>query len=196
MPNPFTKHIWSAHVATFKPDRLGGTDGAEWDDGAPFITATLLRTIITVSFMAYGLYSIGPEGIPNQVVGFGLGETNSFNYNGNPPVDDPAADFVDYLAQGSTPLEWTALGWPPDTTGHLSGSVNDIDSSATLATTENLNTYMYGTGRIYVDSKAQRTFTGGFPHFKLALWTIEGGELLAFDRWAVAQVRFLWQQAA
>jgi len=194
MPNPFTTHVWSAHVANFKPDRLGGTDTVEWDDGAPFVVATLLRTIITVHFMAYGLYSIGSEAIPNQVVGFGLGETNSHNYNGNPPSDDPAADFVDYLAMGTDALTWTGLGWAPNSTAHLSGSVNDIDSDATLDTVENLNTFMYGTASIRVDSKAQRTFTGAFPHFKLSLWQIDGGELLSFDRWAVAQVRFLWQQ--
>ena len=194
MPNPFTRHVWSAHVANFTPDRLGGTDILEWDDGAPFVVATLLRTIITVSFMAYGEYSIGSEAIPNQVVGFGLGETNSANYNGNPPTDDPAADFVDYIATGSSPLTWTALGFPPNGTAHLTGQVGPLASDADLTMDYNLNTFMYGTASIEVDSKSQRTFTSGFPHFALALWAIEGGFLLPFDRWAVGQVRFLWQQ--
>jgi hypothetical protein len=195
MSNPLTRHIWSAHVEYFKPDGIGGTDGAEWDDGAPLgIPKVLLRTIIDVHFFAYGLYSLGAGGIPNMAMGFGLGETNSHNYNGNPPDDDPSTDFIDYLATGSDALHWTALGWPPNVSGTLSGSINSIDSSGDLELTENLNTYMYGTATIHVDSKAQRSFTGGDPHFKFTLWQLAGPLLLSYDRWAVMRARFLWEQ--
>lgn len=195
MPNPFTNKIWTANALYMVPDRLGGTDTVEWDDDGPFLAATLLRTIVTAHFYGYGLYSIGPEGIPNAALGFGLGETSSSNYNGNPPEDDPAADYVDYIATGSSALQWTALGWSPDDTGHLSGSINEIDSDGTLAMTNNINTYMYGTATILVDSKAQRRF-GGTPHFKLTMWEFNGPYLLSMDRWASFHVRTLWEQNA
>jgi hypothetical protein len=195
MPNPFTSKIWSAQTHYWRPDRLGGSDLVEWDDAAPFLDATLIRTLVWVSIEAYSVYEIGAGGIPSQMVGFGLGETTSSNFNGNFPSDDPSADFVDYIAFGSTALNYTALGWPPNSSASLSGSINSIDSSGTIDTVYNLNTYMYGSATMFVDSRAQRRF-GATPHFQAYFHEYNGGTLLSNDRWGVIQTRMLWEQNA
>lgn len=192
MGNPFTRHVWTGrvnfqHQAELDPGHIFEIDGLI---GEP---TTLLRTLCWIHFAGYSFYEIGSTGLLNTPVGFALGAINGSAYNGNPPTEDPQNEWVDLIANGSTVLNYTGLGWPPDSTGHLSGSVNEIDSSATLATTENLNTFMYGNATLFVDSHAQRSFSEP-PQFKFAYTEFGAGltTSTSVDVWM--HVRMLWQQ--
>lgn len=193
MPNPFTAKIWSAHAGYWVPDSRGGTDLVEWDDAAPFLDATLIRTLVWVHVAGYADYGTGAAAIPAKFVSFGLGETTSSNFNGNFPSDDPAADFIDYLATGSSTLDFTNVSFPPTSTSNLSGSVNSIDSTATIDTVYNTNEFLYGSTTMFADVKSQRRF-GTTPHFQIMLQDLAGPFLQDYDRWGAFLCRFLWEQ--
>lgn len=192
MTNPFTRHVWTGQVVLLHNALENRHEEFTITGlvGEPF---TLLRTLVWVHFAGYSFYNIGNTGERNQPCGYALGALNGTAYNGNPPTDDPANEWVDLVATGSTVLNYAALGWPPDSTAHLSGSVNEIDSSATLATIENLNTFMYGNATIFEDSHAQRTFVED-PQFSFFYTPFLGGLTLSTDVDVWAQIRMLWQQ--
>ena len=131
--------------------------------------ATLLRSMVWVTWQGYNFYTIGGDGIPQGPVGYAFGDLNSRNnHNEFPPNNGQGNDKTELIAYDEQAAMFSPLGWPPNTTGDLSGSINSIDSSGTLATTENLNAFMYTSAHSFVDSKAQRIFDEE-PEFSLVL---------------------------
>lgn len=192
MSQPFTRHVWTGRVLEVGQGTAGNT--ITFTDDGPIPNCTLLRTLMWVHFSAYSLYSIGSGAIPNQPVGFAFGDINSQNYNGNEPSDDPTNQYVELIANASTVLDYTALSFPPDSTAHLTGSVNSIVSDAQLDTTYNLNTFMYGNKTLFVDSNAQRIFPSA-PEYKFTITTFGGIELV-YPVFVMAHIRQLYRQAA
>lgn len=161
--------IWSSHTVSFDT-RDGGPVDIFNDTHAP-VPGTLLRSMIWVHWAGYAEYDIGAHGIPKGPVGYGFSDLNSQN-NFDPwsPADDGFEIHSDLIAFDSVDLEMAPVGWPPNVSGTLSGSINEIDSSGDIALTENVNTFMYAHGRSFVDSHAMRLFSAE-PQFGFAMQT-------------------------
>lgn len=130
---------------------------------------TLLRSLVWVTWQGYNLYDIGSGGIPLGPLGYAFGDINSRNNHSEfPPNNSPGNDKTELIAYDEVAPMYTALGWPPNVTSTVTGSINDISSSGTVHETWNLNTFMYTSARSFVDSQAQRIFDVE-PEFRLVL---------------------------
>ena len=194
MTQPFTQRVWSGTAFTLHNVPSGG-DNYNWVDTYPIINCTLLRTLIWVSFTGYHQYTIGDGGSLNPLIGFALQDLNSQNNNGNVATDFPGNPYVETIATASGLMNYTAIGWPPNSSGHLTGSVNDIASDATLATDYNLNTFLYGTQTMHVNSESQRIFTSQ-PHYYFQSLALSSGFDNGQSMDIYVQVRMLYRQAA
>jgi hypothetical protein len=86
------------------------------------------------------------------------------NHSTSGPSNVPGWSGEELIASDVQQPTYAALGWPPNVHSDLSGSVNDIESSATIDETWNLNAFMYASARSFVDSHAQRHFEET-PHY-------------------------------
>lgn len=193
MSQPFTNRVWSGAAFTLHnaPTAL---DHYDWTDPYPIPVCTLLRTIIWASFTGYHQYEIGSGGSVNPLIGFALADTNSQNFNGNHPSDFPGNPYVDLIATASGLMDYTAISSPPDSTGSLTGSVNDISSSATLTTEYNVNTFLYGTKTMHVDSNSQRIFVHQ-PQYTFQSLALSSGFDHGQSMDIYVQVRMLYKQS-
>lgn len=161
--------IWTSHTASFDTRDGGPVD--IWNDTHAPIPGTLLRSLIWVHWAGYAEYGIGAHAIPKGPVGYGFADLNSqSNFSPWSPADDAFDIEKDLLAFDSITLRMSPVGWPPNVTGTLSGSINEIDSSGDIALTENVNTFMYATATSFVDSHGQRLFSEE-PQFGWAMQT-------------------------
>jgi len=149
--------FWSA--ATGYIDNKFGDDSFDYNDLLVTPPCTLLRTMIWVNFAGYNLYNIGNSNPVLAPVGYAFGDLNSRNNdNAFPPTNSPGNAKTELIAYDTVTPSYAAIGWPPNVTSTVSGSINDINSSGTVHETWNLNTFMYSHGRSFVDSQAQRIF--------------------------------------
>jgi hypothetical protein len=150
-------------------DDSAGDDTFDYSIFEVATPCTLLRSMVWVTWQGYNLYDIGANGIPLGPLGYAFGDMNSRNnHNEFPPNNSPGNDKTELVAYDEVAPCYTGLGWPPNVTSTVSGSVNDINSSATVHETWNLNTFMYTSARSFVDSQAQRIFDAE-PEFRLVL---------------------------
>jgi len=146
---------WFGHAAGFDfEDELTYTYNATTID-AP---CTLLRTLIWVGWTAWLPYETGDAGVLLSPVGYAYCDTNSRNNPIGEVGPDPGNDGVEVIATDALQMSASALGWPPNASGTLSGSINELDSSGDIEMTYNTNQFMYAWATSFVDSKAQRIF--------------------------------------
>lgn len=162
-----SEKFWSGIAGVI--DTSGGTSHIDISDPTVNPPCTLLRSLVWVLWQGYEEYDIGAHGVPLQPRGWGFGDLNARSNTGSGPTTSPADPGVDLIAADVAAPQFAALGWPPNVTSDLSGSVNSIDSSATIAETWNLNTFMYASARSYVDSHAQRSFFSE-PQYRFSMW--------------------------
>lgn len=179
--------LWSGQ--SFHLDDAFGT-GITFEYGDVFVTgdATLLRTLIWVQVAAYAPYEQGDSGLTIVPASWAFGDLNSFHHTASSVGDVPGNAEEELIATDMLPLGWTGLGWPPNSSATLSGSINSIDSSGDLETTYNTNQFMYGFGRSYVDSNAQRLFnTVPVYMFTMHDWatSVAGGIRPAGEAWVM-----------
>lgn len=182
--------IWSSHTASFDTRDGGPVD--IWNDTHAPVPGTLLRSLIWVSWAGYAEYTIGAHGIPKSPVGYGFADLNSqANFDPWTPADDGFEIHSDLLAFDIISLHMAPVGWPPNVSGTLSGSINEIDSSGEIVLTENVNTFMYASGTSFVDSHGQRLFSEE-PQFGWAMQTDAGVNFNETDLSVQLTWRGLW----
>lgn len=181
--------LWSGN--SFKLDNATGT-GITFEYADVFVTepGTLLRTLIWVQVAGYGAYEQGDSGLTLVPASWAFADLNSFHHTASSVGDVPGNAEEELIATDMVPMEWTGLGWPPNSSATLSGSINSIDSSGDLETTYNTNQFMYGNGRSYVDSNAQRLFnTVPVYMFTMHDWhtAVAGGLGWAAEAWVMVR---------
>jgi hypothetical protein len=149
--------------------------------------------LIWVYVEKWGRWETGESGLLNLPISWALGDLNSVHHSVGSISPSPGNAEEELIATDLVGIDYTALGFPPNSTGSLTGSVNDISSSATLATDYNNNAFALGAGRSEVDSHAQRHFTE-IPtyQFQLHRWAegVAGGQRDAYTAWVMVRMLY------
>lgn len=186
--------FWSGNA--FVLDERSSSAGDFTSFADVFVSApnTLLRTLIWVYVESWADYEVGSSGLLNLPVSWAFADLNSQHHSPGELGENPSNAGEEVIATDVVPLSFTGLGWPPTASSHLSGSVNDLSSDATIDSTYNINAFMHGSGRSYVDSHAQRHFTE-LPDYGFSLhnWatSVAGGLPQAYTAWVM--VRLLYE---